>query len=92
MAAWDDSNGLHLGVRDANDLAADVLQRLDQDRVPYLEPAFVEHEQPGDHVQEEALRGEGQEDDDERRSCDRPDLVRAKQYAKGQESGESVGE
>src|SRR5690242_600945 len=54
---------------DLVDDAAD-LERLDGDVVAHREPALEEHEEPGQDVGHEALRGEADQDDDQRRARD----------------------
>jgi len=52
----------------------------------------VEHEEPCNHVHEETLRREREQDDHEGRARDRLHLVGAEQHAEGEKCGEGVGE
>jgi hypothetical protein len=106
--AREHADGLDLGIRDAHHLTrcaaygdraqrqvlddAFDLPRLDRHRVADSEPALVEHQEPCDHVGEEALRGEGDEDHDERGAGDRLHSVGPEHDRQREQAGEHPGD
>ena len=95
VAARDDAQRHNLRVRDVQDLAGDAAQGqraqrdrfddalhpqdVDRDVVADPEPALEEHQQAGDHVHQEALRGEADHDRDEGRADDRLQPLRTRE-------------
>ena len=63
--------------RDRLDDAVHV-QRVDRDGVADAEPALEEHQQSGDHVRQEALRRERDDDREEGRAEERLEPLRAR--------------